>query len=62
VINDDVENVPDASIIKSNPVMDVAASGLTPISPVIAVTPVVEIPVFARITKLPADRRFTAVD
>ena len=33
--------------------MKLAAAGLTPISPVIEVVPVVEIPVFARITKLP---------
>jgi hypothetical protein len=36
-----------------NPVIYVAAAGLTPISPVIAVVPVPEIPVFARIVKLP---------
>jgi hypothetical protein len=33
--------------------MKLAAAGLTPISPVIEVVPVVEIPVFARITKSP---------
>jgi hypothetical protein len=39
--------------------MYVAAAGLTPISPVIEVVPVVEIPVFARITKFPAVPRDT---
>ena len=39
--------------------MKLAAAGLIPMSPVIAVTPVVEISVFARITKLPAVPRFT---
>jgi hypothetical protein len=39
--------------------MYVAAAGLSPISPVIEVVPVVEIPVFARITKLPAVPRDT---
>jgi hypothetical protein len=39
--------------------MDVAAVGLTPRSPTIAVVPVTEIPVFDRITKLPAVPRFT---
>ncbi|MDZ7625912.1 MAG: hypothetical protein U5J96_18810 [Ignavibacteriaceae bacterium] len=34
--------------------MAVAAAGLIPKSPTIAVVPVVEIPVFARTTKLPA--------
>jgi hypothetical protein len=40
--------------------MALAAAGLTPISPVTWVIPVVEIPVFARIAKLPAVPRFTA--
>jgi hypothetical protein len=61
VTNDDVEYIPEASIINPNPVTNVAAAGLTPRSPVIAVTPVVEIPVFARITKLPDVPRFTAI-
>ena len=47
------------SIINPKPVIPVAAIGLTPISPVIEVDPVVEIPDFVRITKLPADPRFT---
>jgi hypothetical protein len=41
--------------------MYVAAAGLTPISPVIWVVPVVEIPVFARIAKLAAVPRGTGV-
>jgi hypothetical protein len=61
VTNDDVEYVPEASMINPNPVMYVAAAGLTPRSPVTAVVPVVDIPVFARRTKLPAVPRFTAV-
>jgi len=40
--------------------MALAAIGLTPISPVIKVDPVVEIPVLERITKLPAVPRLTA--
>ena len=55
----DVEYVPEESIINPNPVMYVAAAGLSPTSPVIEVVPVVEIPVFARITKLPAVPRDT---
>jgi len=55
-----VENVFEASIVNPNPVMAVAAIGLTPISPVIKVDPVVDIPDFAKMTKLPADPRFTA--
>jgi hypothetical protein len=39
--------------------MKVAAAGLIPISPTIKVVPVVEIPDFGRITKLPADPRGT---
>jgi hypothetical protein len=46
-------------MISPNPVMAVAAIGLAPISPVIAVVPVDEIPVFVRIAKLPAEPRFT---
>jgi hypothetical protein len=59
VTRDDVENVFDLSIVNPNPVMALAAAGLTPISPVTWVDPVVEIPVFARITKLPAVPRST---
>jgi hypothetical protein len=40
--------------------MAVLVIGLTPISPVIEVVPVVDIPDFDRMTKLPADPRFTA--
>jgi hypothetical protein len=47
-------------MLRPNPVMDVAAIGLTPIFPVIFVVPVVVIPDFVRIAKLPADPRFTA--
>ena len=39
--------------------MKVAAAGLAPISPTTEVVPVVEIPDFARITKLAADPRGT---
>ncbi|MCX6685511.1 MAG: hypothetical protein NTV10_02485 [Methanoregula sp.] len=46
-------------MISPNPVIDVAAIGLTPIFPVISVVPVVVIPVFVRITKLPAFPRST---
>jgi hypothetical protein len=56
---DDVENWLEESIVNPNPVIAVAAIGLTPISPTIEVVPVVEIPDFARITKLPADPRST---
>jgi hypothetical protein len=55
-----VENAPPAGRVNAKPVMAVAAIGLTPISPVIEVAPVVEIPAFDRITKLPADPRLTA--
>jgi hypothetical protein len=55
----EVEKALDESIINPNPVIAAAATGLTPISPVIAVDPVVDIPDFARITKLPADPRLT---
>jgi hypothetical protein len=41
--------------------MDAAKAGLTPRSPVIEVPAVVVIPVFDRITKLPAVPRFTGV-
>jgi hypothetical protein len=60
VTKDDLENVFDLSIVNPNPVMVLAAAGLTPISPVTWVVPVVEIPDFARTTKLPAVPRFTA--
>lgn len=40
--------------------MYVGAAGLTPMSPTIEVVPVVEIPVFANMVKLPAVPRFTA--
>jgi hypothetical protein len=39
--------------------MYVAAAGLSPRSPVMEVAPVVEIPVFARMTKLPDPPRLT---
>ncbi len=55
-----MENVLEGSMMSPNPVMDVASMGLTPIFPVIDVVPVVEIPDFARMTKLPAVPRLTA--
>ena len=60
VTRDDVENWFEASFISPNPVIALSLIGLTPISPVIEVVPVVEIPDFARITKLPADPSGTA--
>jgi hypothetical protein len=54
VTNDDVQNVPDGSFISPNPVIELASFGLIPTSPVMWVTPVDVIAVFARITKLPA--------
>ena len=39
--------------------MAVAAIGLTPMSPVMVVAPVVEMPDFAKIAKLPAEPRLT---
>jgi hypothetical protein len=57
---EDVENTFVESMINANPVMAVSAMGLTPMFPVMAEVPVVEIPLFARITKLPADPIFTA--
>jgi hypothetical protein len=48
---DDVANVFELSIVNPNPVIPVAVIGLTPISPVTWVVPVVEIPDFARIAK-----------
>ena len=44
-----------ASAIRLNPVIKLAAAGLTPMSPTMAVVPLVEIPVFAKATKLPLD-------
>ena len=54
VTRDDVEKVFEGSIVNPNPVMAVLSIGLTPISPTTEVVPVVETPVFVRITKLPA--------
>jgi hypothetical protein len=48
------------SATRANPVIVLAGAGLTPISPVTEEVPVVEIPDFARITKLPAVPRTTA--
>jgi hypothetical protein len=59
VTRDDVENWFEASIVNPNPVIAVAATGLTPILPSMPVVPVVEIPAFARITKSAAAPRFT---
>ena len=50
VTNDDVEKAFEGSRINPKPVIAVAEIGLTPISPTIAVVPVDEMPVFARIT------------
>jgi hypothetical protein len=49
------------SAISPNPVMAVAAIGLTPISPTTVVVPVVVIPVSVRIAKLPAVLRSTGL-
>ena len=49
------------SMINPNPVMYVAAAGLTPMFPTIDVVPVLEMPAFVRMMKLPAVRRFTGV-
>jgi hypothetical protein len=54
VTNDDVQNVPDGSLINPNPVIELAVFGLIPTSPVMWVVPVAVIAVFARITKCPA--------
>jgi hypothetical protein len=54
-----VENLPVESSFNPNPVIAVLAMGLTPILPTIVVVPVFDIPAFDRITKLPADLRFT---
>jgi hypothetical protein len=59
VTKDDVANWLEESLVNPNPVIAVLAIGLTPIFPTIEVVPVVEIPDFARITKLPADPRST---
>jgi hypothetical protein len=58
---EDVENTFVESMINANPVMAVSVMGLTPMFPVMAEVPVVEIPLFARITKLPADPIFTGI-
>ena len=50
----DVENSPEISIMRENPVMAVELIGLTPISPVMSESFAVLIPVLARITKSPA--------
>ena len=55
----DRENVFVPSIVSENPVKPPRAIGLTPILPVIADWGMVEIPDFARITKLPAPPRLT---
>jgi hypothetical protein len=47
-------------MINPKPVSALAEMGLTPMFPVIAVEPVVEMPDFARMTKFPADPRFTS--
>jgi hypothetical protein len=59
VTRDDEENVPVESIINPNPVMAVEPIGLTPMSPLMAVVPVVEIPDLAKAAKFPANPRFT---
>ena len=59
VTNDDVAKVTDGSITSPKPVIKDAAAGLIPISPTIAVVPMVEMPVFARAVKLPATPRLT---
>ncbi len=46
----EVEKIFELSAIKPKPVMAVAATGETPIFPVICVVPVVEMLVFAKIT------------
>jgi hypothetical protein len=56
----DDEDAPPAGKTRLNPVILAAKFGLIPTSPVIAVVPVLEIPLFARITKSPADRRLTS--
>jgi hypothetical protein len=50
----------DGSSINPNPVIAVLLIGLTPILPTTEVVPVVEMPDFDRIAKLPDDLRFTA--
>ena len=56
----DVEKVLLGSAIRPKPVMELAATGLTPMSPTMDVVPVVEIPVLANTTKLAALPKFTA--
>ena len=58
--SDDVENGLSVVRPRPNPVMNVAAAGLIPISPTTEVAPVVEIPDFAKTVKLPAEERLTA--
>lgn len=58
---DDIENWVEESMVNPNPVIAVLPIGLTPIFPVIEVAPVVEIPDFVKITKLPAEPRLTGV-
>jgi hypothetical protein len=55
----DVENVFEGSADNEKPWINDWAAGLTPISPVIAVAPVVVIAVSANIAKLPAVPRLT---
>ena len=57
----DVENSFELSMIKSKPVIALAAIGETPMSPVITPPGTLVIPAFARITKFPAVRRLIAV-
>lgn len=59
VTSDEVAKVFVASATNPNPVIKLAAAGLTPMSPTMAVVPVVEMPVFAKATKFPADPRPT---
>lgn len=55
----EVENTFVESAVSEKPVMNVAAAGLTPRSPVIAEVGTVEIPLFARTTKSLAAPSFT---
>ena len=55
----ELENTFVASAPSENPVMKVAAAGLTPMFPVTAAVGTVDIPLSARITKVFADPRFT---
>ena len=56
----DIANTFDESRMSENPVMYVAATGLTPMFPVMTDAGTVEIPLFARMTKPPEVPRFTA--